>query len=112
MLIERNIFNFNKHHHYLGLNAGPALEIPSLLKLHALDSIDSSGPVWSGILGHEYTKNADSYQTVSKLKMPVQFDIARTKDATTLDRIQHNIDLTIELMDTENQETGTWYAEE
>jgi len=112
MLIERNIFNFNKHHHYLGLNAGPALEIPSLLKLHALDSIDSSGPVWAGILGHEYTKNADSYQTVSKLKMPVQFDIARTKDATTLDRIQHNIDLTIELMDTENQETGTWYAEE
>lgn len=112
MLIGNGIFNFDKHHHYLGLNAGPALEIPSLIRMKALDSIDSSGPVWAGILGHEYTKSSDSYQTVSKLKMPVMFDIARTKDNDTLARIQHNVDLTIELMDTEHTNTGSWYAEE
>jgi len=67
--------------------------------------------VWSGILGHEYSRNTDSLQAVSKLKMPVQFDIARTKDEATLNRIQHNIDLTMELMDASNNNT-TWYAEE
>jgi hypothetical protein len=98
ILIEHGVFNFNKYHHYLGLNSGPKLEIPSLIKMGALDSCDSSGPVWAGILGHEYTTNADSLQSVSKVKAHVEFDYPLVKDKNTLDRIQHNIDLTLNLL--------------
>jgi len=111
ILIERGLFNFDKHHHYLGLNSGVALEIPSLIKMNALDSVDSSGPLWSAILGHEYSKQADSYQYIKKIKMPVDFHIKKTKDVETLNRIQHNINLTLELFD-ENQVGEVWYAQE
>jgi len=97
ILIDRGIFNFDKYHHYLGLNAGPALEIPSLLNMRALDSCDSSGPVWSAILGHEYTKNADSYLPTRKPKMHVDFNQPQTKNIATLLRIEHNIEMTLEL---------------
>mgnify|MGYP001109758818 CR=1 FL=1 len=98
ILIERGLFNFNKYHHYLGLNSGPGLEIPSLIKMGAMDSCDSSGPVWAGVLGHEYTRNADSLQNVSKVKAHVDFSYPLVKDQRTLERIQHNIDLTLELL--------------
>lgn len=98
-LIDRGIFNFKKYHHYLGLNAGPALEMPPLIKMGAMDSCDSSNPVWMGVLGHRYNGNTDSYLPVSKVKMEVEFDYPMTKDKTTLDNIQHNIDMTLELFD-------------
>jgi hypothetical protein len=97
MLRQNNIFNTNKYHHYLGLNAGPALEIPSLIRLNALDSCDSSGPVWAGICGQMYTKSADSYQLTRKISKHVDFGIARTKDSYVHAAIQNNINLTLEL---------------
>jgi hypothetical protein len=96
ILIERNLLA-DKYHHYLGLNAGPALEIPSLIKMGALDSCDSSGPVWAAILGHEYSKNTDSYLATSKVKAHVEFDYPYSKDGATHERIQHNLDLTLDL---------------
>jgi len=111
LLIDRGVFNFDKHHHYLGLNAGPALEIPSLLRMNALDTIDSSGPIWSAILGHEYTINADSYLATSKPKMPVNFHIKESRDAATITRINHNITLTQSLFAGAN-DVKTWYAQE
>ncbi len=111
MLIDRGIFNFEKHHHYLGLNSGVALEIPSLLKMGALDTVDSSGPIWSALLGHEYTTNADSYQSVKKLTTPVDFSIKRTNDTATHTRISHNLSLTLELFDDIQSTTNKWYAE-
>jgi hypothetical protein len=98
LLIDRGIFNFDKPHHYLGLNAGPALEIPPLIAMGAMSSCDSSGPVWQGILGHEYTTNSDSYAPTKKIQFPVQFDYDYTNDSATHRRIQHNIDLTQELI--------------
>jgi hypothetical protein len=114
ILKENGILNTEKHHHYLGLNSGPALEIPSLINMNALTTIDSSGPVWAAILGHSYTYDADSMQMVSKLKMPVDFNIARSKDDATIERIQHNINLTNTLFDPNNLNTTEkiWYAEE
>jgi hypothetical protein len=112
MLIDRGVFNFNKHHHYLGLNAGPALEIPSLIRLNALDTIDSSGPVFAAMCGHQYTEEADSYQMVKKLKMPVDFHASLSKDSATLRRIQHNIDMTLSLFDGNSNKRHVWYAEE
>lgn len=113
ILLERDWFNEEKHHHYLGLNAGPKLEIPSLLRMHALDTIDSSGPVWAGITGHRYTPDADSYQTVSKIKMPVDFHLPLTKDEATLERISHNVKMTTELFYPANYEKDVvWYAQE
>lgn len=101
ILIERGLFNFNKYHHYLGLNSGPALEIPALIKMNALDSCDSSNPVWMAILGHRYTPRADSYLSVSKVKKEVEFDYPLVKDQRVLEDIQNNIDMTLELFDVE-----------
>lgn len=95
MLIENNTFAFNKYHHYLGLNAGPALEIPSLIRMNALDSCDSSGPVWSGINYILYTKDADSFQTTKKISKPVDFKCPFKPEAAAF--IQNNIDLTLSL---------------
>lgn len=97
VLQKMGLFADNKYHHYLGLNSGPALEIPPLLKMNALNSLDSSGPVWMAILGHEYTRNADSYMSVSKVKKEVEFDYHFLKDPPTHRRIQTNLDLTLEL---------------
>ncbi len=96
ILIDRGVFA-DKYHHYLGLNAGPALEIPSLIKMGALNSCDSSGPVWAGILGHEYSENTDSYLSVKKVKAHVEFDYSWVKDDDTHKRIRHNLNLTLEL---------------
>lgn len=101
MLIQNNAFNFNKYHHYLGLNSGPALEIPPLIQMGALDSCDSSNPVWMAILGHEYSENTDSFLPVKKVKMEVDFDFPLIKDTHTHNRIQKNIDMTLSLFKTE-----------
>jgi len=98
ILIDRGEFNFEKYHHYLGLNAGPNLELPALIKMNAMDSCDSSNPVWMGILGHRYSGNTDSFLSVAKVKKEVDFDYPLTTDKTTLDNIQHNINMTLELM--------------
>jgi hypothetical protein len=101
LLQANNNFNFNKYHHYLGLNAGPALEIPALIKMKALDSCDSSNPVWMGILGHQYSENTDSFLPVKKVKKEVEFGLPLIKDRDTHFRIQHNIDLTLSLFSQE-----------
>jgi hypothetical protein len=109
VLQTHNMFS-QKAHHYLGLNSGPGLEIPSLLRLNALTSIDSSGPVWAGIQGHRYTTDADSLQMVKKLKSVVDFNIPVTKDRDTLERIAYNVDLTLALFT--NTEVKDWFAKE
>lgn len=101
LLIENNTFAFNKYHHYLGLNAGPALEIPSLIRMNALDSCDSSGPVWAGICGQWYTEATDSYQATKKISKHVDFDYPRVKDTSVHRAIQHNINLTKALFNPE-----------
>lgn len=103
----------DKHHHFLGLNAGPALEIPSLLRMGVLDTIDSSGPVWAAINGHSYTYDADSYQSVRKITNPVDFFLPLSKDLKTIERIEYNVRLTDDLFDpTVYEQTAPWYAEE
>lgn len=97
ILRDRGVFADWKYHHYLGLNSGPALELPTLIQMNALDSCDSSNPVWMAILGHEYTRNSDSYLSTRKIKKEVEFDFPWIKDNDTHRRIQHNIDLTLEL---------------
>lgn len=107
----RGLFNDKKHHHFLGLNAGPALEIPTLLRMGVLDTIDSSGPIWSAINGHRYTYDADSYQQIRKLTNPVDFHLPFTNDARTLARIDHNLELTDELFHANiYSKTSPWYA--
>lgn len=110
LLQDRGIFS-KKHHHYLGLNAGPALEIPSLLRMNALDTIDSSNPVWMGILGHEYTKNSDSYLSTKKINMPVDFSCKMSRDRVTLERISRNVQMTQELF-TGPVVISPWFAQE
>lgn len=97
LLIDRDAFAKDKYHHYLGLNSGPKLEIPPLLKMGALDSLDSSNPIWMAVLGHEYSNATDSFLAVSKVKKEVDFNYHFTKDAATHERIARNIDLTLSL---------------
>jgi len=96
-LIALGIFCKDKPHHYLGLNSGPALEIPSLINMRALTSCDSSGPVWAGICGSEYTMNADSYMTTRKISKHVDFNYPSSKDQNVHRMIQNNINLTLDL---------------
>lgn len=96
-LIDAGAYNFEKYTHFLGLNAGPALEIPSLMNMNAMNSCDSSNPVWMGILGHRYTPNTDSFLSVSKVSKHVEFDYPMTRDATTLTNINTNVDMTLDL---------------
>lgn len=103
ILIDRGIFNFEKHHHYLGLNAGPNLEIPALLKMGALDTTDSSGAFWFGLNGHKYSKTLDSYTVVKELVRPVDFNEPWHKSPAIHEAIQNNIDLTKELFDINNK---------
>jgi hypothetical protein len=110
LLKDRGIFS-SKHHHYLGLNSGPALEVPSLLRMGVLDTIDSSNPVWMGILGHEYTKNADSFLATRKINLPVDFSQKLTRDKATMQRIANNVALTQELFNIP-QVISPWYAQE
>lgn len=103
LLIDRGIFNFDKHHHYLGLNAGPNLELPALLKMGALDTTDSSGAFWFGLNGHKYSKTLDSYTIVKELVRPVDFNEPWHKSPAIHEAIQNNIDLTKELFDINNK---------
>lgn len=102
ILQDRGLFGYNTYHHYLGLNSGPALEVPSLIRMSALDSCDSSGPVWAGICGHMYSANTDSLMTTSKIKKAVDFAHPITEDQQTHSIIQHNLSLTLNLF-TEGQ---------
>ncbi len=99
ILIDRGIFNFNKYHHYLGLNSGPNLECPALIEMNALDSCDSSGPVWAGICGTVYTTSADSFQPTRKIDKHVEFDYPLTDKEYVRDAIQTNISMTLSLFD-------------
>lgn len=97
MMIDSGLFNFNKHHHYLGLNSGPKLELPSLIKMGALDSCDSSGPCWAGICGSEYSHNTDSFMSTSKISKHVDFNYPYVRDANVHRMIQKNIEMTLDL---------------
>ncbi len=97
LMLNDEIFCHEKHHHYLGLNAGPALEIPPLLALDALDSCDSSNPVWAGICGQAYSIDCDSYLKTKKISKHVDFEYPYTDDLLVHKYIQHNIDLTLGL---------------
>jgi hypothetical protein len=93
LLIHTGRFAFEKHHHYLGLNSGPKLEIPSLLRMKALDTCDSSGPVWSAFHGIAYDDFTDSFMPCMKIKKPVDFDI-EGPTPHQLSMIRHNIQMT------------------
>lgn len=98
ILIDRGIFNFDKYHHYLGLNAGPALEIPPLIEMGALNSCDSSGPVWCGINGISYAVVSESYMPMKKQYLrEVDFDWKWDKKLQIHEVIQYNLDLTFDL---------------
>lgn len=109
LLLEKGIFASDKAHHFLGLNSGPGLEIPSLLRMGVLTTIDSSGPVWHAILGHEYTENCESFQAVRKCNMPVQFNYPMTHDQATLRRIETNVDLTNKIFNN-YASAASWFA--
>lgn len=95
LLIQNGMFSNRPYNHFLGLNSGPKLELPSLLGLGVLDSCDSSGPIWSAINGATYTEASDSLMCVNKQQLPhVDFFIDEAKVKDTASRIRSNIELT------------------
>jgi hypothetical protein len=97
LLYDRGVFARDKYHHYLGLNAGPNLELPALIEMQALDSCDSSNPVWAGICGQMYTPMADSFLMTRKIDKHVDFDYPMTSNEYVHSAIQTNIDMTLSL---------------
>lgn len=98
LLIDHQIFDFNIYHHYLGLNAAPNVEIPSLILMDALDSCDSSNPVWSGINSWKYNTMQDSFAPLSKKYLPpVDFNKPYLSEEIFHDIIQHNLDITFDI---------------
>lgn len=95
LLISKGIFNHNKYHHYLGLNSGPNVELPALIKMNALNSCDSSNPVWCGINNIEYNEYYSDWMGFTKDRLPhVDFDYS---DNVYHNTIQHNLDLTLSI---------------
>jgi len=98
LLIDREIFNHNKYHHYLGLNSAPNVEIPSLILMDALSSCDSSGPVWSAINGHRYNITSDSFMPINKKYLrDVDFDCEWIGKKHIYEAIQYNLDVTFDV---------------
>ncbi len=94
MLLDRGLFA-DKFHHYLGLNAGPNVELPSLIKMEALNSCDSSGPVWSAINGIRYNTTLTDFMGVQKKYLrEVDFNEPYSKKLHIHEIIQHNLDIT------------------
>jgi hypothetical protein len=99
MLMDRGIFAHNKYHHYLGLNSAPNIELPSLLTMNALNSCDSSGPVWSAICGHRYNITGDSFMPVhKKFLREVDFDYPWTIKDHIHEAIDFNLQITFDIM--------------
>lgn len=97
LLFDRGLFA-DKYHHYLGLNAGPNVELPSLIEMCALNSCDSSNPVWSGINGIRYNPTYSDWMGVQKKYLrEVDFDTILTEKAHIHEAIEYNIDLTLSL---------------
>ncbi|PPD54351.1 MAG: hypothetical protein CTY12_03405 [Methylotenera sp.] len=98
LLHDRDIFAEHKFHHYLGLNAAPNVEIPSLILTNSLDSCDSSNPVWAGINGHQYNTVADSFLPISKKYLrEVDFDYEWVDKDHIHDMIQYNLNITFDI---------------
>lgn len=79
-----------KHIHWLGL-LSPGLELPGLLSLNVVDTLDSSNPVWFGHCGHQYQTTCETWTPVEKLWVPeVDFGTKANKHADSI--IQTNLD--------------------
>lgn len=99
MLRERGIYNESKHHHYLGLNGAPNLELAALIRMNAVDTCDSSNPVWNGINGNKYdTTLVDFAGKQKKYLRHVNFDEPLVKSHLQ-DIIQHNLDVTFDIFE-------------
>jgi hypothetical protein len=97
ILQDRGIFA-DKFHHYLGLNSAPNVEIPTLILMDALNSCDSSGPVWAGIQGIKYNTTLSDYMGVQKKYLrEVNFDEPYSKKPHIHQIIQHNLDITFDI---------------
>lgn len=98
ILHNRNIFGVDKYHHYLGLNAAPNVELPSLILSKSLDSCDSSNPVWFGINGIQYNTTFSDFAGVQKKYIRhVDFDEPFTSKTFIEDVIQTNVNITLDL---------------
>ncbi|MCK9369714.1 hypothetical protein M0R04_07380 [Candidatus Dojkabacteria bacterium] len=97
LLLDRSALA-TKFHHYLGLNSAPNVEIPALIKMDALDSCDSSGPVWAAICGHRYNTTGDSFLPVHKKYLrEVDFNEPWSKKDHIHEAIQYNLDVTFDI---------------
>lgn len=98
ILFDRNIVA-DKHHHFLGLNAGPNVEIPALLNMGILNTCDSSNPVWTGVNGIMYDTTLSDWMGIDKQYLrEVDFDEPLKRDYI-LKLVEHNVTKTLELFE-------------
>lgn len=97
LLIDRGILS-DKYHHYLGLNAAPNVEIPALILMGALDSCDSSNPVWTALQGIGYNITQTDYMGIKKRYIrDVDFGEKMSNNTHIQSLIQQNLDITFDI---------------
>jgi len=92
-ILKERGYTFEKYHHWLGLQ-NISLEVPPLIDMNVIDSLDSSNPVWAGICGHQYDLHCDSILVPSKENLPhVDFTVTNDQNAMVHSNIQYNINV-------------------
>jgi hypothetical protein len=87
---KRTAAFYHKHIHWLGL-LNPGLELPALLGMGLVDTLDSSNPVWLGHCGLPYNQFTESWAPVEKKYVPeVNFQTHTNKDTSIID---HNLSI-------------------
>lgn len=85
----------SKYHHCFGA-IDIALEVQSLLSYGVVCSLDSSNPVWYGLLGHQYNIQGNSFVTTKKQFIPhVDFDLPYNQRLEQIAR--SNVEITLDL---------------
>ena len=87
-LLERNIAEKSKWHHYLGLGGGPR-EILIQRQLGLMDSNDSSSPFWHGYLG---IKLDSTIWGLKDGKSPIEVNFVAAYDELKEEAIKYNVD--------------------
>jgi hypothetical protein len=87
-LLDQDIHNSSKWHHYLGLGGGPR-EILMQRQLGLMDSCDSSSVFWHGCLN---TRFDNTLWGLRNGKSPIEVDFNLDYYEANEDPIQHNID--------------------
>jgi len=91
-LFQKKYYQPNIWHHYLGI--GDINEIIIQREIGIINSMDTSSPIWCGINMLQYNENFRGFDK-NEIKIPVDFNVKKTKETLKAKQISHIIDTNI-----------------